>query len=483
MQKVMTSRVDSGRPLCVDLDGTLLATDVLWESLLILLKTRPLTILLFPLWLLRGKGYFKRQLAQRVAIDPAILPYRRKVLSFLKQERASGKDIILTTASDQSVAERIAGYLGIFSGLLASDGAVNLSGTEKLKAIQRYVGDNGFDYIGNASIDIPLWKACHRAILVQPRQRLVKVIQRINPAHVIFAGETMDFLSYLKAIRLHQWVKNFLIFVPLILAHKITEVEPVIVTGWAFLAFSLCSSGSYILNDLIDLESDRKHPIKQFRPFAAGMLPISTGLLFVPLLIGGGFVIAVFLLPVLFAAALGLYTVITTAYSFYLKRIVVLDVIVLAGLYTLRILSGAAAIDISISPWLLSFSMFFFLSLAFVKRYCELSMMQSGKEILAKGRGYLVKDNELLRNIGVTSGFVSVLVIALYINSKEVTVLYQHPEAIWLICPLLMYWITRVWLLAHRGEMLEDPVLFALKDPTSYAIGGLIGLIIMLAAL
>jgi len=255
-----------------------------------------------------------------------------------------------------------------------------------------------------------------------------------------------------------------------------------ILGGWAFLAFSLCSSGSYILNDLIDLESDRKHPIKKFRPFAAGMLPISTGLLFVPLLLGGGFVISVFLLPILFTAALGLYTVITTAYSFYLKRIVVLDVIVLAGLYTLRILSGAAAIDISISPWLLSFSMFFFLSLAFVKRYCELSMMQSGKEILAKGRGYLVKDNELLRNIGVTSGLVSVLVIALYINSKEVTVLYQHPEAIWLICPLLMYWITRVWLLAHRGEMLEDPVLFALKDPTSYAIGGLIGLI-MLAAL
>lgn len=471
----------TSRVLCVDLDGTLLATDLLWESLLALLKRRPWSLVLLPGWLLKGKAYLKHQIAQRVELNPGSLPYRKDVLDFVKRENGSGREIVLATASDGKFARSVAGYLGLFSGVLASDGKINLAGRWKLKALETHIGNKGFDYIGNAKADLPLWRVASQVLLVNPSPRLLRQAQRVGPVRWIFGHREGPRRSLTKALRVDQWVKNVLLFVPLLTSHRLIEGRLVLSSLLAFLAFSFCASGTYIVNDLLDLESDRHHPSKRLRPFAAGGLPISTGVLLALLFLGAGFAIAAVLLPAPFSAALGLYVVITSAYSFYLKRIVAVDVLVLAGLYTLRVLAGGEAVNIPISQWLLAFSLFLFLSLAFVKRYAELSNAHARREALAKGRGYLVQDKELVRSLGPTSGYLSVLVLALYISSREVTALYRHPQVLWLACPLLLYWITRVWLLAHRGEIDEDPVVFTLRDTVSYAVGGVIGLIILAA--
>jgi 4-hydroxybenzoate polyprenyltransferase len=463
------------------MDGTLLATDVLWESLLVLLRTQPWRLVFLPAWLLKGKAYLKHQIAQHVVLDPKSLPYRDDVLDFLRREKEAGREIVLATASDRRFAEAVAHYLGLFSAVLASDGRVNLAGRQKLKALEMYVGAKAFNYLGNGKADLPLWKAASEVSVVHPSTRLLRQAQRVGAVLRIFSPRANRFRSFLQALRVSQWVKNALLFVPLLLAHKVTEGAQVLSAIFAFCSFSFCASGVYVVNDLLDLESDRHHPRRKFRPFAAGTLPISTGVLLVPLLLGGSFLIAALLLPPLFAAALGLYVAMTTAYTFYLKRIVVLDILMLAGFYAIRVLAGAVAVTVPVSPWLLMFSMFLFLSLALVKRYSELVLTHAGGETLARGRGYLVHDRELLQGIGITSGYLSVLVLALYVSSKEVTALYQHPQALWLVCPFLLYWITRVWFLVYRGAINDDPLVFALKDPASYAVGGFIGLAILAA--
>ncbi|MBZ0168059.1 Decaprenyl-phosphate phosphoribosyltransferase [Candidatus Methylomirabilis lanthanidiphila] len=471
----------ANKVLCVDMDGTLLATDVLWESLLVLLKRRPLSLLCLPAWLLRGKAYLKHQIAQRVMLDPASLPYRDDVLDLLRKEKEAGREIVLATASDRKLAEAVGGYLGLFSAVLASDGKVNLAGLQKLKALEVYVGGKEFTYLGNGKADIPLWMAASEATVVDPSARLLKQAQKVGAGLRIMSPRANRLRSLLQALRISQWVKNMLLFVPLLLAHKVTGGAQAVSALLAFCSFSICASGVYIVNDLLDLESDRRHPTRRFRAFAAGALPISTGVLLAPLLLGSSVLTAVLFLPHLFTTALGLYVVMTTAYTFYLKRIAVLDILVLAGFYTIRVVAGAMAVEVPVSPWLLAFSMFLFLSLALAKRYSELVLMHANGETLARGRGYLVDDKELLQSIGVTSGYLSVLVLALYINSKEVTALYQHPQALWLVCPCLLYWITRVWFFVYRGAIQEDPLVFTLKDPASYVVGGFVGLLILTA--
>jgi len=469
------------RVLCVDMDGTLLATDVLWESLLVLLRTQPWRLAFLPFWLFKGKAHLKHQIAQYVVLDPESLPYRDDVLDFLRKEKGAGREIVLATASDRTVAEAVAHHLGLFSAVLASDGKVNLAGRQKLKALEMYVEGKQFNYLGNGKADLPLWKAASEVTVAHPSTHLLRQVKKVGTVLRIFSPRTNRLRSLLRALRVSQWVKNTLVFVPLLLAHKVTGGAQALLALSAFCSFSFCASSIYIVNDLLDLKSDRQHPKKKFRPFAAGTLPISTGMCLVPLLLGSSFLIAGFLLPPLFTVALGIYVAVTTAYSFYLKRIAVLDILVLAGCYTIRVVAGAVAVTVPVSPWLLAFSMFLFLSLALAKRYSELVLMHAGGEILAKGRGYLVTDKELLQGIGVTSGYLSVLVLALYVNSKEVTALYQHPQALWLLCPFLLYWITRIWLLVYRGAVDEDPLVFTLKDPASYVVGGVIGLVILAA--
>jgi 4-hydroxybenzoate polyprenyltransferase len=465
------------------MDGTLLATDVLWESLLVLLKSQPLKIFSLALWLFKGKAYFKRELARCVKLNPAALPYRESVLAYLREEKEAGRELVLATASDQRVAQSVADHLGIFSAVHASDGRVNLSGAHKRRALEKHYGSKGFAYIGNSEADLPIWQAADQALLVQPSSRLLKKARQASPVHRVFFGRKKRLPVFLKALRVSQWVKNILVFVPLLMAHKVTDVALAQQAVVAFFVFSLCASSVYIVNDLLDLESDRQHPRKKNRPFAAGALEIKTGVLLAPLLLVSSFVLSFNFLPPLFTVLLTLYLVLTTAYSFYLKRLLMIDVLILAGLYTLRVLAGGIAVAVFISPWLLAFSSFFFLNLAVVKRYAELRMMQERQQSRSSGRGYMVGDNELLRSIGPTAGYLSVLVLMLYINSREVTVLYHHPFWLWQLAPLLLYWITRIWFMAHRGQMDDDPIVFAVKDPISYAVGAGVAAILVLASL
>jgi 4-hydroxybenzoate polyprenyltransferase/phosphoserine phosphatase len=470
------------RPIFVDMDGTLLATDTLWESLILLVKREPLRCAHFPLWLLRGKAYFKRKVAQRVSLNPAHLPYREEVLSFLRAEKESGREIILASASDQRVAEGVAKHLGIFSAVLGSDGVTNLSGRNKLRALEQRTGSEGFDYIGNSNADFPLWQAAHRAILVHPSSSVLRRARSMCSAQQILAPQTSTLPTVIKALRAHQWVKNILLFVPLLTAHKMLEINLIAQATIAFIAFSLCASSVYIVNDLLDLEADRQHPTKRTRPFAAGALQIQTGVLFVPALLIGAVGMAIFFLPFLFVVVLIGYFLAAGAYSFYFKHTLLVDVFVLAGLYTVRVFAGSIAVDVRISPWLLAFSMFFFLSLAFLKRHSELRFMQIEGREHNSGRRYDFSDIDLLRGVGTTSGYLSILVLALYINSKDVMELYQHPSWLWLITPCLLYWITRMWFFAHRGTMTDDPIVFAIRDVKSYLIGGVVLAIIAAAS-
>ncbi len=482
----MLSRAEAGSagPLYVDMDGTVLATDVLWELLILTLKTRPALLLRLPFWLLKGKAFFKRQLAIRVTVDPALLPYHQPVIALLTRERRAGRTIVLATASDRLVAEPVARHVGLFSAVLASDGRINLSGRTKLSAILHHADGAAFDYIGDSSSDLPIWRHASRAMLVGPSRRLLtragdaSTVENVCPRPPLLTG-------LVGTLRVHQWSKNVLLLVPLLLAHQATDLDRVLRAILAFIAFSLAASAVYVLNDLLDLESDRQHPEKRRRPLAAGQVAIPAALAMVPLAILASGLIAISLLPGLFTAILGLYLGATTAYSFFLKRVAILDVLVLAGLYTLRVLAGAVATQVSVSPWFLAFSMFFFLSLAFVKRYAELRRAEGDDQGQAYllARGYSVGDVDLLRSVGAASGYLAIAVLALYINSPEVHRLYGQPAWLWLMGPLLLYWITRVWFLAHRGRLDGDPVVFALTDGPSYVLAGLVGAVLMMATL
>ena len=455
------------RPLCVDLDGTLIHSDLLIEAVFALLKLNPLYVFLFPVWLAKGKAHLKQQIADRVDLDVTLLPYNELLLTHLRAEKAAGRSLILATASNVRYAEQVALYLGIFDQVLASDAQTNLSGTRKRDRLVAAFGERGFDYAANDGVDIPIWKLSGAAILVNAPSRICNLVQATTPVAGTFTSPRPDSRAYLKAIRLHQWLKNVLVFVPVLMAHEWANITLLLHATLAFLAFGLCASSVYVLNDLLDLEADRQHPTKRRRPFAAGSIPITHGLLMIPLLLGVAFGVAL-LLPPLFLGVLAIYYLLTLAYSLRLKRTALIDVLTLAGLYTLRIIAGGAATGLSLSFWLLAFSMFLFLSLALVKRYSELLLIQKDAKDVAAGRGYLVVDLETLVHFGVASGYGSVLVLALYINSTVVESLYRYRAALWFICPLFLYWISRVWLLARRDQMHEDPVLFAIEDRLSH---------------
>jgi len=287
--------------------------------------------------------------------------------------------------------------------------------------------------------------------------------------------------AVIRALRLHQWVKNVLVVVPLVLAHRVSDREALLHALYAFVSFGLVASAGYVFNDLRDREADRLHPVKRDRPFASGELSAGAGVVLIVVLLAAGFVLASAVLPTPFTVALSTYLVTTVLYSWQLKRLAVVDVLVLAGLYTLRLFAGGLASEVPLSPWLLAFAMFLFLSLAVAKRYSELAGVAERSESRAVGRGYLTGDRELLTMIGVTAGYLAVLVLALYVNGPDVSALYSRPLLLLLICPVLLYWITRLWLLAHRGELHDDPVVFTLEDPLSYALGAVTAIILWIA--
>jgi 4-hydroxybenzoate polyprenyltransferase len=467
-------------PLCVDLDGTLVKSDTLVDSLLVLLRNRPVLVFKLPGRLLHGKAAFKAFVSESISLDVTHLPYNRTLLKFLQQERGRGRAIYLATGADLTLARRVAAHLGIFTDVLGSDGATNLTGNKKLDSLRRRLDSGAFDYIGNDTPDLPLLAQANAPMVANPSLglRLRMKARGIHPANA-FIERKPPLRSLLKALRPHQWAKNLLIFVPLLLSHALTTGK--LLTAFAaFCCFSLTASAAYIVNDLLDLEADRRHPRKRLRPFASGDLSAFTGIciaeaFFLVGLIGGR------LLPGDFYGWLLVYLAMTLTYSGYLKRIALVDVLALSGLYILRLLAGGAATQTSISHWLAGFSMFLFLSLAIVKRFAELENLRASNSTPKNGRGYLLADMEQLRSFGTASAYAAVVVFAIYISGIDVTKLYRQPRLLWLMVPLMILWLNRVWLLASRGELDEDPVAFALTDRMSQLIGAAVVVIALLA--
>lgn len=467
-------------PLCVDLDGTLVRSDLLAEALFGLLATRPLDALRAPLWLLGGKARLKAEVARRVDLEVATLPYNEPLLEYLRAERAAGRRLVLATASPEKYARQVADHLGLFDEVVATDATTNVAGPRKAEVLAARFGEHGFDYAGNARPDLAVWRRARGAVLVDPEPGVEAAARGLVPVDAVISNGRATLVEYVKALRPHQWAKNVLVFVPLLGAHRVGELDLLAQALVAFFAFGLCASSVYLLNDLLDLPADRAHPRKRRRPFAAGTVPLLHGALLVPALLAGAFALAL-LLPPLFAAVLGLYYASTLAYSLWLKRVVLVDVMLLAALYTVRVLAGAAAVGLVPSFWLLAFSTFLFLSLAIAKRHAELTVLLHHGTEKSRGRGYHASDLAALLSLGAAAGYMAVLVLALYINSDEVRELYSRPEVIWLLCPLLLYWVSRVWLGAHRGKLHDDPVVFALKDPISRWLL-VIGVVIVIGA-
>jgi 4-hydroxybenzoate polyprenyltransferase len=467
------------RTLVVDLDGTLVNSDMLVENLFLFLRLYPLRVFSLFFWLLGGKAHFKRQLADAVLPSVDNLPYNKPLLAWLQQQRKDGFRLILATASDIRIARAVANHLGIFDEVMGTE-SHNLSSHRKQAALIGRFGEKGYAYIGNSSADLPVWRSAAAIHVANPERGVLAAARRLGDIGQVFDQRPAYLRTVLKALRVHQWVKNTLLFVPLLASHRVLE-WPLLWNGLvAFIAFGACASSVYLLNDLLDLPDDRQHPTKRNRPLAAGTLPILHSLFLIPVLLLGAFALALWQLPLLFSAALAGYYLLTLAYSLWLKRVVMLDVVTLAMLYTIRVIAGAAAMALVATFWILAFCMFIFLSLAFVKRYTELhDARQKGKRDKSAGRGYYPADFELLASLGGASGYLSVLVLALYINEAASATLYRSPEWMWAACPLLLFWLSRVWLLAHRGQMHDDPIVFALRDRVSRWIG--LGFIVIFA--
>jgi 4-hydroxybenzoate polyprenyltransferase/phosphoserine phosphatase len=462
----------AGVPLVIDLDGTLLRTDSLQESTLLLLRAGPHRAFSLPLWLAGGKARMKREIAQRVELDVAGMPYHDELVAWIGAERERGRRIVLATAADEKVANAVSAHLGLFDEVIASDGTVNRSAHRKAALLVERFGEQGFDYAGNSRDDLPVWERARRAIVVSAAAGVRRAAAELTEVDREFAGQQGGLRAWIKALRLHQWMKNLLLFLPLLGAHQIFNPDLLTRAVVAFFAFGFCASSVYIVNDLMDLESDRHHPRKRHRPFAKGALSPLAGVGVAAVLLVASLVTARWVAPA-FLTWLLVYFAITVAYTFWLKRKEIVDALSLAALYTLRIIAGGAAVGLAASFWLLAFSLFLFLSLAFVKRYSELQiMLQQGCDE-AKGRGYRTDDLPLIQTLGVVSGFAAVLVLALYINGESVVLLYRRPEVMWLTVPILLYWITRIWIKTHRGLMHDDPVLFALKDRVSILSGAM----------
>lgn len=478
---ISTSK-EFSRPLVIDLDGTLLDSDLLLESALAYIKCHPWRLWLLFWWLLRGKAFLKTQLAEAVVLDVENMPFNLTLLAWLREQKQAGRMLVLATASHDRYAQAIAGHLKFFDRVVATQSDRNLSSHRKKDALIAMYGYKGYDYVGNSRADFAVWEAAQIAHAVNPEAGVLRWLDRHEHCGQVFITLPPYLKTLARALRVHQWVKNILVFVPIAAAHKFTEPLWFLQAMLAFVAFNLCASGGYLCNDLLDLEADRQHAHKRQRPLASGILPIKHALGWALGLIATAFILAIYFLPLYFSLTLLLYYVLTLAYSFKLKQWVMIDVIALAALYTLRIIAGAFAVEAALTFWILAFSMFIFLSLALVKRHAELwHARRRGVAEKTVGRGYYPHDLELLVSLGSAAGYMAVLVLALYIQDNSTKTLYAHPSVIWLACPLLLFWVSRLWLLTHRGQVHEDPVLFAVKDKVSCIVGVLFILVFFLA--
>ncbi|MQB13464.1 UbiA family prenyltransferase [Agrobacterium sp. ICMP 6402] len=456
---------DTRKMLVVDLDGTLLRTDMLYENFWSAFGSNWRCLFSAVSALSHGRAHLKCHLARAATVDASVLPYNDKVLAYIEEWRSAGGRAVLVTASDQQVAQAIADHLGIFDEVHGSDGTRNLKGATKAAFLQERFGESGFFYMGDTAADLPVWERAEKAITVDVPRKVRAKVEALCDTVEHLQSEKDSIKPYIKALRPHQWLKNLLVFVPMLAAHQI-DGATVVASIAAFVCFSLIASGVYVLNDLLDLSADRAHPRKRKRPFAAGTVPITHGTLMAGTLVGLGSFFAFFISWKFLVVMIGYY-LLTTAYSLYLKRLIVVDICMLAALYTIRIFAGSVATSIGISIWLLAFSVFFFLSLAAIKRQAELIDSAERGNLKPSGRGYHVDDLPIISMIAIAAGYVSVLVMTLYVNSPAVMELYARPEALWGVCAILLYWITRAVMIAHRGLMHDDPVVYAAKDGTS----------------
>jgi len=465
----------AARPLCIALDGGLVSTRVGWERVVLLFRQHPWTVFAIPFKLLGGRARFRQWVRDYVTLAAATLPYRPGLVTALQRAREGGRKIILTTRADQKTGNSVAEHAGVFDSVFATGGT-----TMSLVGVLNEACPDGFDYVGHSVHDIAELTAAKRGFLLAAAAPAVRAAARLEHVSVVSRRPSM-FGALVKELRPHQWAKNALVMLPVLVAPGLPELVTLLHGVLATLAFSLCASAGYVFNDLLDLDADRLHPSKARRPFASGALPIVAGFPVFLVLLAASFSLSLFTLPLSFVAMLILYFIGTLWYSLHLKRLLLLDVLVLAGLYTHRILSGGMATSIHVSAWLLGFSMFFFTSMAFAKRFVELHAQTSEKQV--KNRGYSRVDLPMVTGMGTASGYIAALVFMLYVDSNVVRKSYREPWMLWLVLPALLYWLGRVWLLAGRGQMQEDPVKFALKDRTSLVCVLLIAFIMLSAKL
>jgi len=475
VQSISTSNL-----LFVDMDGTLIKSDLMFESLIALLKHKILYLCLMPFWLLRGRAFFKQQLAKRIELPVELIPLNEEFFVWLQFERARGRSLTLISAADQAMVDSMSSSLGLFDAAIGSDGKTNLRSELKLERIKQLSAGGDFAYAGNSTADIPVWEDASEIIIVNASPRLKQRIKNSEAPIKEFDCPNSKLLSFVRAVRPHQWLKNLLVFLPLVLAHELTNPELLYAAGLAFISFSFCASSVYLLNDMLDLFADRLHERKRFRPFASGNLPLAYGLALAPLLLLASFVIA-WILPHEFIVVLFVYWVLTVLYSFYIKRLYLADVGTLALLYTLRVVAGAAAIMVDSTLWLLTFSLLLFGGLAIAKRYTELHKLGATGESQAAGRAYTTADLQPVFYSGVFFSIAAVIVFAVYISVPATANLYTSPLILWGILPLLLFILGRIWRVAQRGELNDDPLLFALQDWPSLCAAASSGALIWLA--
>ena len=462
--------------------------------MLLAIRRKPLDVLRWPVWLLRGKASFKQNIAQKAVPAPAFLPYRKHVLEYVQEQSQCGRTIVLASGSEYKLVKAVADHLHMFDHVIGSDGKTNCTKHSKVNAIRQLLGDVPFEYIGNSTQDLPVWEAAHRASAVTSSQHLLRQLKKFKTPLTLFACDQNQLGALITSLRLKQWTKNLLLLVPIFVSNRfpsaVTHVNSAAML-WdlsrllvAFVAFGLCASSIYILNDLLDIDTDRRHPQKRFRPIPAGQVRLPTAICISGILFLVGVVGAVTLMGNtgwLYALMLMMYGALSNAYSLVFKRKIIIDVILLAGLYSHRMLAGGIAVGVFPSSWLMGFAMFFFLSLAFIKRYGELDLSITNNDGMPSSRGYRAADLDLIRSVGTTSGYLAVLVFCLYIKSPEVEQIYDTPVFLWGICPVLLYWITRMWFLVQRRTIQDDPLLFAITDRVSYIAGIIIFSIVLLA--
>jgi len=468
-------------PLVVDLDGTLVATDTLWELIFIFLKHNPLGLFSLIAWAFQGKAKFKAKVGAEVSLDAESLPYRADFLQWLRAEKASGRFILLATGADALTASAVAAHLQLFDGVIASDGRTSATGDAKYSLVAEALGHQPFEYAGNAMVDLKVWRKAGNAIVVAPGRGVLAALRKHNIAIARhFPAQPVRLTVWARQLRVYQWVKNLLIFTPLLTSHRIFDIPALAHAACGFLVFSLVASSTYLINDILDLPADRRHTTKCKRPLASGLISIPGALAVVFLLLTAAALLSL-LLPWPAALLLCGYSAATICYSVFLKKLLMMDVVALALFYTARLMYGGLATEIEISIWTLAFCAFSFFSLAAAKRINDLAKANLQASESLRHRAYQARDLNALVSLGASTSSIAVLVLILYINSQQGEKLYRHPHFLWAMCVPLLYWFSRTLMLANRGELADDPILFAAKDRATYIVLALMAAIAIAA--